>query len=168
MELLNKLGIDWRLLIAQLINFCLVLLVLYKFLYKPLLKILAERESKIKNSLTQVDQIEKRLKETEKEAEGFILSAKKQAQEILAETEKLALERRTEQLAKTKQETEKIIQDAKVTIQHEKETMIQSAKDELAGLVASLTEKFLHKKLTAQDQEKLLETLDPASRERLD
>ena len=46
MELFGKLGIEWKLLLAQGLNFILLLIILRKFLYKPILKMLDERRAK--------------------------------------------------------------------------------------------------------------------------
>ena len=46
-ELFSKLGIDWKLLIAQIINFLVLLFVLYKFAYRPILSMLEKRTKKI-------------------------------------------------------------------------------------------------------------------------
>ena len=50
LEALNSLGIDYKLLIAQLVNFVLLFIVLYIFLYKPVLKMLNARSEKINKS----------------------------------------------------------------------------------------------------------------------
>ena len=79
MELLGKLGIDWRLLIAQIINFLLLLVILYRLLYKPVIALLDQRSAKIEKSLQAAQQIEANLKQTESERAQKILAAKKEA-----------------------------------------------------------------------------------------
>ena len=61
MELLHKLGIDWRLLIAQLINFSVLLFVLYKFLYHPILNILEKRRKQIEENDIRTKSLEEKL-----------------------------------------------------------------------------------------------------------
>ena len=65
MEIFEKLGIDVKLVIAQLVNFFILLYVLKRFAYKPVLKILEDRERKIEKGLKDAQSAEKRLHEME-------------------------------------------------------------------------------------------------------
>ena len=64
MELLQKLGIDWRLLIAQLVNFSILVIILYKLLYKPVLKVLNDRKEKIEQGLKDAKSLGEELERT--------------------------------------------------------------------------------------------------------
>ena len=84
-SLLTQLGIDWKLLIAQIINFLVLLAILYKFLYKPVFKILHDREEKIEKSLRQAERIEKNLFESEAEKSKIVAEARNEAGKVIAE-----------------------------------------------------------------------------------
>ncbi len=64
-QLVQQLGIDWRLLLSQAVNFALLLIVLRLYVYKPLLKIMHDRKLRIEEGLTKADEADRRLAETE-------------------------------------------------------------------------------------------------------
>jgi len=101
----SQLGINWRLLLTQGVNFFVLLVVLNLFVFKPLVKVMEERKKRIEFGLKGAEEAEKKLNEIEvvkterlakadKKALGIISSAedeaKKRAQGIIAETHKKA------------------------------------------------------------------------------
>jgi len=60
METLSSLGIDLKILLAQLVNFGILIFLLSKFLYKPVLKMLDQRKKKIAESIKKAEEIEKK------------------------------------------------------------------------------------------------------------
>ena len=64
-ELLTKLGIDLKLLVAQIVNFLILLLVLYKFAYGPIVAMLEKRQKKIEKGLKEAEEAHKKLEESE-------------------------------------------------------------------------------------------------------
>ena len=118
-ELLSKLGIDWRLLAAQLANFLILLFVLRRFAYKPLLKLLDERKQKIANGLANAQKAKSNLEEAEKERQEIISTAKKGASEIINLAETAAQKNREETLKEAKAGVEKIVTEARKQIDSE-------------------------------------------------
>ena len=163
MEILSKLGIDWRLLIAQLVNFAILLAVLYKFVYKPLLALLEKREAMIAKSVEDAQAIEHRLKETEKASEEALAEARLEASKVFEESEKVAEERRKQALEKTKGDVAHIVEQTRQMLKSEKETMMQEARQEIATLVVTAVERVLsdvaHDKVSDQLVKKTLERM---------
>jgi len=157
MELLTKLGIDWRLLIAQLVNFLILVLILYKFLYKPLLKMLEGRKEKIEKGLRDAEQLGVELEKTKELQVAEIQKAKQEARGIIEEAEKRAEAAGAETKAKTKAEVEKLITVAKNQIVGEKEKMMVEIKNEAAALVLAVAEKVVGKMIDAKAQKSLIE-----------
>lgn len=135
MDLLNKLGIDWRLLIAQIINFVILLLILKKFLYKPILKVLDDRSKKIDKSLKDAQKIESNLAEAKSEKEKEVLAGKMEANQIVEKAKEDSEKLKKEKVAETKKEIEKIIKEAKNEIKVEREEMVAGLRAELADLI---------------------------------
>jgi F-type H+-transporting ATPase subunit b len=82
-EIFTKLGLNGALLISQIVNFVLLLVLLRKFAYTPVLKMLRERSEKIEKSLEDAKKIEDELKNTEETKVKEIRKAKEEAQEII-------------------------------------------------------------------------------------
>lgn len=156
MELLTKLGIDWKLLLAQSINFLIVLAVLYKFLYKPLLKFLDERKNRIESSLIEAKRIESELKDMQQKREETEREARRQAQEIIVVAEKEAENRRQEVIAKMKQEAQVALEEAKQRFESEKEEAIRSLRKESASMITLALTKIIGKLPAGEVDKKLI------------
>lgn len=107
-QLFSQLGIDWRLLLSQAVNFFLLLVVLRLFVYQPLLKLLRDRRARIEEGLTKADEADRRLLEVDEIGKGKIKEAEAQALGILKKTESdaKALEMRMLAEAKRKEADE--------------------------------------------------------------
>lgn len=157
MELLTKLGIDWRLLIAQLVNFLILVFILYKFLYKPVLGLLENRKEKIEKGLRDALRLGEELEKTKELQTEEIKKAKREAMGIVEEAEKRALLAAEETKTITKTEVEKLITAAKNQIIGEKEKMMNEVRKEAAALVVAAAEKVVGKVIDVKSQQKLIE-----------
>ncbi|HRZ95161.1 MAG TPA: F0F1 ATP synthase subunit B [Candidatus Moranbacteria bacterium] len=156
-ELIKTFHIETNLLLAQFVNFAIVLFVLWKFAYKPILKTLNDRTKKIEKGVKDAETASKKLSEmTEKEKE-VLVKARKEAQEIIKKSENEAKKNADGIVAQAKQQNEKMIADAKKMIDQEKEKMLGEVKSEIAGLVVSATEKVIHEKMDSQKDKELIE-----------
>ncbi|MBI5037833.1 MAG: F0F1 ATP synthase subunit B [Candidatus Kerfeldbacteria bacterium] len=156
-ELVQTFHIDWKLLIAQLINFGIVLAVLYFFALKPLLKIMNKRSSDIEQSLTDAKRIEEQLKSAEVEKEKIVTEAKKEAQIIAAQAVAEAEKIREAKVHQTREEMERMTERAKQEIASEKDQMLKEAKQELADLVVTASAKVIGKELDAKTHHTLIQ-----------
>ncbi len=157
MELLNKLGIDWKLLLAQMVNFLVLMAVLYKFLYKPVLKILDDREKKVAKSLKQVEDIEKNLFESQGEKAKILMEARNEAGRVVAESRNIAEAAREEIINKARLEAASAVETGKKELQSEKEIMMKEIKKETADIITVAAEKILREKINAETDKKLIE-----------
>lgn len=144
MEALSKLGIDVRLLIAQLVNFAILLFLLHRFLYKPLLAMLEKRRETIEKSLQEAKSIEERLATIEKQRETEIAHARSEAKEIIEKAVAHAEDKSAALLARTKEEVGSVVEHAREKIRVEKEQMLSEAKQELSSLILASVQAILH------------------------
>lgn len=147
-DLLHKLGIDWRLIIAQMVNFFILLGLLYKFVYKPLLTALEERRQRVEKSIDQAKMIEENMARATRERQEEIAKARAESGRIVEEAKLAATNHRNKLIVEAQAEAEKIVKQAETALTAEKATMLAEAKKELAGLVLSATEKVLHGTMT--------------------
>src|SRR3989338_4853475 len=142
-ELIKTFHIDWQLLIAQLVNFGIVLYVLYRFALKPLMKAMDKRSKAIAKSLEDAKRIETNLMMSNEERERNVLEAKKEASRIIESARTEGKKQAEETVDKAKDEVKAVIEDAKSQIQNEKEAMLEEVKQEVGDLVVKATEKVL-------------------------
>ena len=157
-ELIKTFHIEVNLLLAQMINFTIVLLVLYKFAYKPILKTLNDRTKKIEKGLKDSAEASQKLEEmTEKEKE-VLVNAKKEAQEIIKKSENEAMKNAESIIANAKEQNTKMIEEAKAVIENEKERMLSEIKSEVADLVVMATEKVIAEKLNSEKDREIIKS----------
>lgn len=157
MDILNQFGINPILLAAQVVNFLILLFILKKFLYKPILKVLEERRKKIEESLKNTEAIERKLQETQEQSEKIIAKTLQQAQKIMDETKQTA----AQMLQDTNKQAEQILlkaqENGKKILQREKEVLMDQLKENAGRLVFLAFEKITGKQILKEDQKKLVE-----------
>jgi F-type H+-transporting ATPase subunit b len=156
MELLNNLGINGKLLLAQIVNFVILLFVLYKFAYGPVLKMLEERTEKIEKGLKDAEASHKKLAEISEKEAAVLVEARKKAQEIIKKAEDSAVTQAQAIVTVAKEQTEKMLATAQKQIEQEKEKILLEVKSEVANLVVMATEKIIHEKLDMQKDQELI------------
>ena len=101
-QLFGQLGIDWRLLLSQAVNFFLLFLVLRIFVYKPLLQLLRDRRARIEEGLAKADEADRRLLEVDEIGKKKVKQAEIEAVGILKRTEDEARALEASMLAEAK------------------------------------------------------------------
>lgn len=106
MHFLGSLGIDWKLFLAQMVNFGLLVFLLTKFFYRPILEKIERDEKTLQEAETKSKTLEKEKQAFAEEKKREIQEARKQAKEIIQEAENIAheLEERTRKEASAERE----------------------------------------------------------------
>lgn len=156
MEVLNTFGLQPILLLAQIVNFLVLLFILKKFLYKPILKVLDERKAKIENSIHDAEEIEKRLVAIESEREDKINKAVNEARGIVNEARKNAETIIADAHHKAEKDIQDLTKKAKDSLALERDKLHQEIKKELANMIVLGLEKVAGKVLTSSDQKDLV------------
>lgn len=149
-------GLDWKLFIAQLINFLIVLFVLWRWVFTPLGKKLNERSEKIEQSIKHAQQVEEKLKETEAQRSQTLSQARDQAASIITGAQKAAEQTKEQILSEAKKSGEKLIVQAKAEIDSQKEKAMSEIRAEAANMVVLATEKILRQKLDPKKDAELI------------
>jgi len=156
-DILSNLGISWPKLIAQTVNFGIVLFVLWKFAYKPILDLLEQRRKKIEESITNADKIKAELAETEQARKVVLEKANDQAGKLIEEGREAAEKVREAETQKAIKEAEQIITKAREASQADHARMLAELRQEVGKLVVATTGKVIGKTLTDGDQQRLVE-----------
>lgn len=119
MEVLGKIGIDWKLLIGQMINFGLLLWLLNRFLYKPIIKRIEKDERELDQVNIQRAKLKREKEALSREKNKTIMEAKRRSREIIKEAEDIA---------------EKIKRRAQEEATQEKKAVIKQIKSRLAQI----------------------------------
>ena len=144
---LSTLGINLKIFLAQLVNFLVVLWVLRKWAYTPIIKILEGRSKKIAKSMKDAEKIEKRLLDLENERKTILSQARDQAVKMAEETKNEVDQRREEMIKKAKDDVIAIVNSGKKQLQLEKELMLREAKKEMIEVSILAAKKILEKNI---------------------
>ncbi len=144
----------------MVLSFSVILFILKKFAWKPILKALKERENTIDTALKSADKAREEMGQLKAENERIIIEAKNVRDSLLKEAFQVKDKLISEAKQKANSEANKIIADAKRKIENEKEAALDEIKNQVAGFSVEIAEKILKKKLEkTKDQKDLINGL---------
>jgi F-type H+-transporting ATPase subunit b len=156
-QIANTFGVDWSHLVAQIISFCIVCVLLHRFAYKPVLKMLEERRQQIAQGLANQEKIHAELTRTEAMRQEILLLANGQATKLIEEAHTAAAHVREQETQKAIAAAEQIIAKAHEAATQDQARMLTELKREVGRLVVQTTATVTGKILTADDQRRLAE-----------
>lgn len=151
--------IDWKIIIAQAINFAVVFAVLYVFALKPLGKLMAERSEKIAKGVSDAKENAATLEKSRVEYEQMLARARAESDKLFAASKKEAEVKYAEMVTNAKEESASIIAAGKQTLEAEKIKTVNEAKKEIVSLATKAAEKLLGEGATVHFNEKVLKEL---------
>ncbi len=138
------------------LSFSILLWILAKFAWKPIMKGLKERENTIDEALNAANKAKEEMKELKFSNEQLLKEAKEERDNILRDARHVKENIIEEAKEKANEEASRIVDNAKEAIQHEKMAAIHEMKNELASLSIEIAEKILKDELSATDKQKKL------------
>ena len=149
--------LDPGLFVWTILTFFLLLFVLAKFAWKPLLKMLNDREELIRSSLEDAEKAKEKLEKLNAEGEAIINQARSEAQSILSEGKAAAAKLKDETLDVAKEQAKQIASEAEKQINIEKDKAIAEIKSEVVNLSMSIAEKLINKNISPEDNKALID-----------
>lgn len=156
-QIAKDFGIQPILLAAQVVNFLVLLFILKRFLYKPILKMLEQRKQTIAQSLKDAEEIKQKLAETERDRELALEKAAIEAKKMLEEASKSASQVIQEAHLKAGKDIKELIEKNKESMKLEREKLHQEIREELADLVVTTVQKISGKIFSSKDQKEIIE-----------
>ena len=154
---MEGLGINPSTLIAQIINFFILLGLLYLVAYKPIMRMLDERSRKVKESMEQTELIKQQAERAEEEVKKQIEGASKEGQDIIARSVHTGEEIGQKAQQKAKQEAEALIARAQVAIQRERDEAIDDLRKEFTDLTILAAGKVIDRSLDKEAHRQLID-----------
>jgi len=156
-QLANTFGVDWPHLISQIISFSIVCLLLYRFAYNPILKMLDERRRQIAQGLADTEKIRAELAETETQRQSVLLQANTQATKLINEAHAAADRVKQQETQKAIAAAEQILIKSREAAVQEHAHMLLDLKREVGQLVVQTTANITGRILTPEDQKRMAE-----------
>lgn len=140
------------------LSFLLLLFILKKFAWVPVLKMLKERENKIEDSLRQAEKAHEEMKQLKFSNEELLKEAKNERDNILRNAREIRENLIEDARTKANEEADRIVESAKETIKYEKLEALTDLKNQVALLSIDIAEKLIQQELTKDEkQDKLIE-----------
>jgi F-type H+-transporting ATPase subunit b len=152
----EALGINLNLFLAQLINFGVVVWLLWTLLYKPVSKMLNDRTARIEASLREADQVKQQLANAKRDYDAEIAKGRQEAAAIVAQAQDRAKAQEAEILAQARKEAERLREEARTQAITERDQMLREAKNQIAELVTLTASQVLDAELKAGGHDKLI------------
>jgi F-type H+-transporting ATPase subunit b len=156
-DTLHLLGIQWPKLLAQLLNFAIVMFILWRWAYKPVFAVLEGRRQKIAEGVTNAEKITVQLAKTEADRKAILTQAGDQANKLIEEARVAALRVREVETQKAILAAEQIMIKAREAAAQDHDRMLRELKREVGRLVVQTTTTVTGKILTPEDQRRLAE-----------
>lgn len=158
-QLLETLGIDWRLLLSQALNFAILLVALRMLAYKPLMKLMHDRKQKIEEGLTKAAEADTRLHEANEMAKNKLKEADQKALAMLRTTEEESKRLEAKMLEEAKAKEAALMEAAEEIIRSKTQEARASMRSEAAALVRQAIAKTVAVKPQAIDEALIKEAL---------
>jgi len=161
-------SLSWQILLVELASFLILLFVLGKFLFKPIMKLLENRSNQIKNTLETIEAEKQSIEKIKQDYQNQLDQLNKKASQIVQEAAKKGEEERQKIVEKSQKEANKILEKAELAIEREKEKALLELKMQAADLSILAASKILERTIDESMAHNLIEEfIEEIDKERL-
>jgi F-type H+-transporting ATPase subunit b len=151
------LSVEPGLMIWTILIFIILVVILKKYAWGPLLKSLHDREQGIRDSVEKAEYLKQEAEKILEENKKLLAKADEESRKILNESKQLADKVRSDLMGKANEDAQKVIQQAKAEIEREKVSALNELKDEIANLAVQAAGKIIDENLDQNKQKKIID-----------
>ena len=144
-QIITVFGVNWKLFLIQAVNFGLLLALLYRYLYRPVLGMIDTRREKIENAINKAEQMERDFGEAEMEKAKLIREATLKGDELIEAAKKHAEVEEHNLIKDAHRKVAHLLNEAERRALREREDMMAQAEREVARMAVLAAEKVLRK-----------------------
>ena len=156
-EGLASLGVNVSTLVAQVVNFCVLLLLLYLVAYKPLMRMFDERSNRVKESIEQAEQIKEQMAKADEEVAKRIEEAGEEGQKIVKQAMEAGEEAKAKAQQEAKEEARALITEAQTEIKYERDEAVKELRKQVADLAIMAAGKVIGRSLDKEAHRQLID-----------
>lgn len=157
MEALGEIGFNLPGLASQIINFFVLMVLLYLLLIKPVVRMLDRRAERIKESLEAAERARQESQRGGEEVQRALQEARVQGQQLIEDARKTGERLIADARAEARRQGEEEAQRARAAIEQERDEAVQRVRQEFSGLAILAAEKVIHRSLDRKAHEDLIE-----------
>jgi len=168
-DFFTKLGINWPVLVTQIVTFIILLVILRVFAYKPVMKMLDERSRRIKESMDQAESVKEASARAGEQVKKQLEEASREGQERIARAARAGEDVRQKAQADARRDAETLIERARSEIQRERDDAIGEVRREFADLTVLAAGKVIERSLDKEQHRELIEkVLEESTKQKKD
>ena len=152
-EVFSQLGIEWGLLISQIVNCLVLIIILRATLYQPVLNMLEQRKQRIAQGMKDAERASAAAREAEHDKEKVLEEARREAQEVRAQATRDAEKIAQDIRSRAEQEATEIRQKAQADAQAQLESALADANKQIADLAILATQQILGRELANRSEQ---------------
>jgi F-type H+-transporting ATPase subunit b len=157
MQAFATLGLNWPGFIWHLVNFAVLFFILQRFLFPPVLKMLDERQARIRESMERAEALKEESARAAETVKAQLDEARREGQNIINQATQIADRIKTEQQAQAQTEYEAILKRAQEDAARERERAFAELRTQVADLAVLAAERIIERNLDANTQRKLVD-----------
>lgn len=157
-DLANQFGVEGPILLAQIVNFLIVMFLLYWFGFKPVLATMNERQQEIQAGLDRAEEMKQKLAEAEEKQKEMLKEASRKAKKTVEDARQAAREYEEKQTHEANERAAALVTKAEESIEMERRKMLSEVRDEISRLVVLTTSRVLQKELSEDERNRFLKT----------
>ncbi len=142
-QIIDTFGIDWKILLVQIINFSILLSILWYFLYRPLMNLIESRREQIIKGVADAERAENALRDADSKKSEILSQASIESEKILSSARESGKKKESEMLKEGQEKYERIIMEANMKADEIKREALEKSKEEIARMIILATEKVI-------------------------
>lgn len=154
---MEALGIDLGAFVFYAINFLLLLFLLQQFLFKPVLAALHNRETRIRESIENAEQVKQQLARAQQDYDTRLNEARQEAGRIIAQAQDRAQVSAQEIVSQARSEAERIQVEAREQAQQERDQLLRGLQSQLSNLVIQTASTVVGQELKGNGHDRLIQ-----------
>lgn len=154
---MGQLGFHWPSLVVYLVNFTILLGILYAVGYKPILRMLDQRSQRIRESLEQAERIQKESAERQAAMQLQLQEARREGQALIEQARQAAEQYREEERERARQQANAFVERARTDIQRERDNAIEEVRSQFADLAITAAERVIRRSLDRDAHKELID-----------
>ena len=156
MDVLHNFGVEWQLLLAQIINFLIIFYLLKRFLYKPIFTLLKKREDTIKEGMEKAEEGKKALVDAQKKEKKLIKEAQDTAKKIIQDAREQGKTVAKEIEEKAKKQANRMLEEAQTQIEQETKLAEQKLNKHISQIAVDILKKSLDDVFSTKEQTEIV------------
>ena len=152
-----ELGFHWPSLIVYLVNFTILLVILYLVGYKPILRMLDQRSERIRGNLEEAERIKTESEERQAEMQRQLDQSRQEGQALIGQARELADRFREEERQKAKEEAERFLAKARGDIDRERDNAVEEVRQQFANLAIAAAEQVIERSVDKDAHKEIIE-----------